>query len=247
MVYRESNPDRIKALAGAIALQALLGYALITGLGFEVAQSFSDNIKIFDVPQETPPPPVAEPPPELRTDEPEGAAAPPNIRSRPTPVVAPPREIELDTPSPVVSVPMPLPVPLGNDPSAGASDVAGPGTGAGGEGSGTGSGNSGTGQGAGGGSRAERVSGGISGERDYPRAARRAGIEGNVAVRFTVETNGRVTGCRVIRSSGNAELDATTCRLAERRFVYRPAQDAQGRPVREVVSRTFDWLLPARR
>jgi protein TonB len=66
-------------------------------------------------------------------------------------------------------------------------------------------------------------------------------------VRYVVGTDGRVSGCRVTRSSGHAELDATTCRLIEQRFRYRPARDAAGRPVPETVSRTFDWLLPFRR
>jgi protein TonB len=72
-------------------------------------------------------------------------------------------------------------------------------------------------------------------------------VEGSVAVRFTVEPSGRVSGCTVIRSSANEELDSTTCRLIEQRFRYRPARDSEGRPVPEVISRTFDWLLPQRR
>ena len=126
------------------------------------------------------------------------------------------------------------------------SDTEGPGTGAGGLGVGLGSGGQGSGNG-GGGVRAQRVSGAISGERDYPRAARRAGIEGTVSVRFIVDTDGRATGCGVTRSSGHAALDETTCRLIEQRFRYRPARDGQGRLVPESVSRTFDWLLPRRR
>jgi protein TonB len=81
---------------------------------------------------------------------------------------------------------------------------------------------------------------------DYPRGAKRAGIEGSVAVRFTVRTDGSVSDCEVIRSSANEELDATTCRLIERRFRYQPARDTDGRPVAEVVTRTFDWMLPRR-
>jgi protein TonB len=37
----------------------------------------------------------------------------------------------------------------------------------------------------------------------------------------------------VIRSSGDADLDGTTCQLIERRYRYRPALDAEGRPVPE--------------
>jgi protein TonB len=50
-----------------------------------------------------------------------------------------------------------------------------------------------------------------------------------------------------MRSTASPELDATTCRLIERRFRYEPALDGAGRPVPETIGRTFDWLLPARR
>ena len=243
---RDRNEDRLKAGAGVALFHALLGYAFITGLGVQVTSGFGADLKIFDVPEE-PPPPVPEAVlAKVRVEEPEGAASPPSLRARATPVVAPPPKIRLDPPPPVVTAPEPAPAG-GNDRSTGASAVDGPGTGSGGEGVGTGSGGQGSGTGGGGAARARRVSGSISGATDYPRAARRAGIEGSVSVRFTVGTDGAVSGCRVVRSSANAELEATTCRLIERRFRYEPARDAQGRPVAEVVSRTFDWLLPLRR
>ena len=119
--------------------------------------------------------------------------------------------------------------------SAGASSVAGPGTGAGGAGSGLGGGGSG-----GGGSRAQRVRGQLN-DSDYPIGARLAGIEGLVAVRFTIQPDGRVNGCQIVKSSGSAELDGTTCRLIERRFRYRPARDAQGRAIAEVATTSFTW------
>jgi protein TonB len=137
-------------------------------------------------------------------------------------------------------------LPTGTDATAGAATGDGPGTGAGGFGAGAGSGGRGSGTGGGAAVRAERISGRLSGDTDYPASARRAGVEGSVSVRFVVGTDGRVGGCRVTRSSGHAELDSTTCRLIEERFRYRPARDADGRPVQETVSRTFDWLLPFR-
>ncbi|MEG8053304.1 TonB family protein [Sphingomonas aerolata] len=63
-----------------------------------------------------------------------------------------------------------------------------------------------------------------------------------VGVRYTVETTGRVTGCSITRSSGNAVLDATTCRLIELRFRYRPWLDAAGRPVRSTVVHNQEWV-----
>ena len=244
---KDRNRDRIKAALGVAAFHALLGYALITGLGTHIATTVSDRLKAFDVLAEQPPPAPKEPEPATeRTPQEEGAAAPPNLKAKPSPVVAPPPLVRLNVPTPVVTAPRASPV-TGDDASAGASNLPGPGTGSGGAGTGTGSGGQGTGPGGGGGgSKAVRLSGSISGATDYPRGAKRAGIEGSVAVRFTVETDGSVSGCEVIRSSANEELDATTCRLIERRFRYEPARDAQGRPVTEIVTRTFDWMLPRR-
>lgn len=243
----DKNRDRIKALLGVAAFHALLGYAFINGLGTHIATTVSDRLKAFDVLPEQPLPPPEEPEPATkRTPQEEGAAAPPNLKAKPSPVVAPPPVVRLNLPTPVVTAPLPSPV-TGSDPSAGASNLPGPGTGSGGIGTGTGSGGQGTGAGGGGGgSKAVRLSGSISGATDYPRGAKRAGIEGSVAVRFTVESDGSVTDCEVIRSSADDELDATTCRLIERRFRYEPARDAQGRPVTEIVTRTFDWMLPRR-
>src|SRR3546814_5771054 len=66
--------------------------------------------------------------------------------------------------------------------------------------------------GTGGWTKAVLVSGRIE-DRDYPKQAARAKIGGEVEVRFTIQPTGRVTGCRVTRSSGDPALDATTCRL----------------------------------
>ena len=57
----------------------------------------------------------------------------------------------------------------------------------------------------------------------------------------SLQPNGRATDCRVTRSSGNAELDATTCRLIERRFRYHPSRDPDWRPVRAVLVGNHTW------
>jgi protein TonB len=201
-----------------------------------------DNLRVFDVPEAVPPP-IEEPPPQAKAQKAEGEASPPNLVSKASPVIAPKPRIRLKVRPKVVAAPVPK---EGSDRSAGSADVPGPGTGSGGIGTGTGSGGSGNGPGSGLAARAERESGSLSGERDYPRAARRAGLEGSVGVRFIVEPSGRVSGCTIIRTSGHPELDTTTCRLIEQRFRYRPARDAEGRPMAEVISRTFDWMLPYR-
>lgn len=236
--------DRLTSVAGVAAVHAAIGYALIVGLGFEVMRAPAETLKLFDIAPEPPPPPPVEEiiPPKARTEASEGAAAPPGLKARPTPVVAPPPKVRLPVPSPVIVAPVAGP---GIAPSAGASDIAGPGTGAGGEGEGTGSGGAGSGAGGGGPVTRPRYVSGRLVNSDYPRGARDA--EGSVTVEFTVETDGRVSECQVTESSGNADLDTTTCRLIERRFRYDPARDAEGRAVADVTGWRQDWWIGRRR
>lgn len=242
---QERNRDRLKAALGVAAFHAVLGYALVTGLGYDVTRTVGESLKVFDVPDEVPPPPEPIVPEEKPSKAPEGAASPENLKGKAAPVVAPTSKVQLKVPPPVRTAPVPGPVP-GSDRTAGASDRPGPGTGAGGTGTGTGSGGSGSGSGGGIAARAERISGAIV-NADYPRAAKRAGIEGTVRVVYTVGTDGRARDCRVTGSSGSEELDSTTCELVERRFRYRPARDAEGRPVPERVGKVYTWYLPFRR
>lgn len=235
-MYRHGNQtkDRAWALAGVVAVHGLLAYALLSGLGMRMPERASDALKLIDIPEPEPPPPP-EPPPE-DSSKAAGDPSPPNLRAVPTPVVAPPPRIP--APSPIAAAPVPS---TGSAPSAGASSVAGTGTGAGGAGTGLGGG----GSGSGGSSRAQLIQGRLN-DWDYPEGARRAGAEGAVAVRFTVQPNGRVSGCQIVKSSGNADLDGTTCRLIERRFRYRPARDGQGRAIAEVTTKLYTWGLNRR-
>ena len=242
-VKLEANQDRIKSALGAAAFHAVLGYALVTGLGVDVAGEVSDTLKLFDVRQEPPPPPVEEPAPAAKTEAEEGAASPPDLKARPAPVVAPPPEIRLEVPPPIVAAPI---AGQASDPDAGAAPVVGPGTGSGGVGTGTGSGAGGDGTGGGVAVESYWLSGSLRG-LDYPSRARRSGAGGSVTVRYWVEIDGSVTGCTITKSSGNAELDQATCGLIERRFRYEPARDAQGRLVRDVSGGTHVWWTEPRR
>lgn len=242
----QDKRDRIKSAAGVGFLHALLGYAFVTGLGFDVVAEVGEELKIFNVAQELPPPPVELPPADeerserRQTRDPEGAASPANLKDTPSPIVAPEPEIVIPVPPPVIAAPA---AGQGNADSAGATDVPGPGTGAGGIGTGLGSWRHGDGTGGGGGGWATPVrwiSGRIR-DRDYPRSALEAGISGTVFFRFVVGRNGRVTECDVTESSGNAALDATTCRIFLQRFRYRPARDAGGRPVPQELFGEHVW------
>ena len=70
---------------------------------------------------------------------------------------------------------------------------------------------------------------------------RRGRYRGTVAVQFTVQPSGRASNCAPVRSSGNAHLDALTCRLVEERVRFSPAVDANGQPVASQATGTFVW------
>lgn len=246
----ERNRDRIKSALAVAAFHVLLGYALIVGFGYHAIGAVPENLKVFDVLPEPPPPPP--PPPEpLKVQErktkpkavrPEGAASPKNLKDTPSPIVAPPPPIPLPPP-PILAA---REAGQGNAASQGASDVPGPGTGSGGQGNGTGSGDSGDGDGGGGGGGpSEWIEGRIK-NSDYPRNAVEAGVGGTVFLRFVVGVKGRVTSCAVTRSSGDAVLDETTCRLIQKRFRYRPAYDAAGRAVPDVITGKHQWVVQKR-
>lgn len=235
---QDTAKSRWTAACSVVIVHGLLGYALIAGLNVRIVPALADTLKIFEVREAPPPPPVEQAPAQTRAHQ--GAAAPPNKVAVPKPIVAPPPIVRIDVPRPNPAPPVPA---AGSAATAGATSKDGPGTGSGGAGAGTGSG--GSGSGAGGGTGATLIAGRIR-DSDYPRRASKARAGGTVITRFSVGTDGRASGCRVTTSSGNAELDATTCRLIEQRFRYEPARDGQGRPVAEVKGWKQTWWLEPR-
>lgn len=228
------------AIAAVVLLHAGVAYLALRPAMIAVP-TVDVPIMITEITEPVPEPEPAPEPVKKRAPRPEGKASPANKRARPSEVVAPKPPIQLPPP-PVVAAPV---ASTGLDTSAGAAPVEGPGTGAGGQGAGLGSGGQGTGTGGGGGSSARWVKGRIK-DSDYPRAASRDEIGGAVVAYFDVGTDGRARNCRVVASSGNADLDGTTCRLIEKRFRYRPATDAQGRPITTTVGWRQEWWLERR-
>lgn len=247
----DTNRLRVRAAVGVALLEALLGYALIVGLRGTHGLPPAEPLRIFGIAPPPPPPPKKKPkppPPRTRSANPEGAAAPPNLRATPTEIVRPPPPpIPLPLPPPVAASPI---AGVGAAPSAGAAPVPGPGTGAGGEGNGTGSGLGGNGTGGGGnggggfrgGSPPRHIKGRIK-DRDYPASARAMGAQGTVEVRYTVRVDGRVSNCRILRSSGNGDIDQTTCRVIEERFRFKPAKDERGQPVQADLVEKHGWFM----
>ncbi|MBV9527959.1 TonB family protein [Sphingomonas sp.] len=78
---------------------------------------------------------------------------------------------------------------------------------------------------------------------DNPRGV----FQGTVGVRFTVEPNGLVSGCRAVSSSGDPSLDARTCGLVEQRLRFAPARNSAGTPMASEVRTTYTWGRVTRR
>lgn len=83
---------------------------------------------------------------------------------------------------------------------------------------------------------AQWVGGGPT-DADNPRGR----FQGSVGVQVTIGSNGRVSRCAPVRGSGDAGLDAMTCRLVQQRARFSPALDAQGRPAVSQAYTTFVW------
>ena len=219
--------ERLGALAAAALVQLALGFALLSGLRVQIGHAADTAQHLIEIALPKAPPPQ------------------PRVQVQPKPAPAPaPKAPEKHPggspgPQPAHAPPSVTPV-VALRPSVATS---GGGTGAGpaiGVDAGGASGGQGYGDEAGG-TDLEKIGGEIL-PSDYPKRLGNAGVGGRVSVTVTVETNGRVTGCRVTRSSGIAELDALTCRLMEQRFRFRPSTDRYGRPIRDEVDWDHDWI-----
>lgn len=226
--------DRWRSIAAVAMVHLGLAYALLFGLSVEVERSAAAVSQLIAV-QLAPPVPIVPIEPKVRPAA-QSAAAPVAARDAPGGSTGPSK---ITVPNPVAPIVATAPTasPGGNN-GFGTLTGSGSGGGAGGQGTGNGDGN------GDGGADLEWLSGEIR-QSDYPRAALQAGIGGRVEFRFTVGVSGRVIDCYITRSSGNAELDATTCRVVMKRFRYRPSTDAAGRPIPEVVEGDQLWSTRA--
>jgi protein TonB len=205
------------AIVVVAVLLAALGYAFVTGLAYQYVKKVANKMDTFNVAPPPPPPPPDVPPPPPPPEQP--MTAPPVV-SPPTivPVPAPPVQIQtVTTPPPAINL-TPVaapPAPPAPPPPPKVSQAA----------------------------RAKSNLGRFFGDDAYPPAAKRAGAEGRVSVRITIGTDGRVSDCTVTGSSGNSDLDETTCRIFKQRVRYTPAKDVNGNPVVDHANQSVVWKL----
>jgi protein TonB len=79
---------------------------------------------------------------------------------------------------------------------------------------------------------------------DYKPAWVRREMQGVVSFALQVDASGRVSDCRVTRSSGFGELDDATCRLVRQRAKFTAARDGKGLKVPGTYANSVRWELP---
>ena len=78
---------------------------------------------------------------------------------------------------------------------------------------------------------------------DYPAEAVAKGWEGTVQVQMEISKEGRVSGCRVLQSSGHDVLDTRTCAILKERARFIPARNSRGEAVPDVYVKKITWGL----
>lgn len=197
-----------------VLLHALIGYAFITGLAYNVIKKAASDLKTVDI-KDQPPPPEQKPPP-----------PPPDQKVEPPPVVAPPPVVQVQSIAPptVVTVPTPPPVVI-HETAPPASPppprpVVSQAAGAKGD-------------------PAQWIT-----NDDYPPSALRDERQGTSRIAWQINEQGRVENCQVTESSGSPDLDQAACNLITRRGRYTPAKDQNGNAMRSSASRAVRWVVP---
>jgi protein TonB len=211
---KELSGNRTLAIVIVVAIQFALGYAIVTGLAYDVIKHTAEKLKVIDVEQQPPPPEQPPPPPKDMPDVPPPPVTPPPLvqLSAPPPpiqtVTAPPPPVYIP---PVAPAPPPPPPPPRKTVSA---------------------------QSAKGDLRTL-----FSGD-DYPASAQSAGAEGTARATLTISATGQVEGCDITQSTGNRALDSATCSILRRRAKFTPARDSNGNPTTDTVQTpSIVWRL----
>ena len=211
---KELSGNRTLAIIFVVVLQFALGYAIVTGLAYNVIKKAAEDLKTFDVEEEPPPPDEPPPPPKDMPDVPPPPVTPPPLVRMQAPeppiqtITAPPPPII----PPVVRAPPPPPPP----PPPRKMEAA----------------------------RARGDVRTLFSTDDYPSSAASAGAEGTAQAQLTIGPDGRVQGCNLIRSTGNGSLDSATCSILRRRAKFTPAKDSNGQPTTDTYTTPpITWRL----
>jgi protein TonB len=213
---QKMSGNKVTALVIVAILHIILGYALVTGLAYDVVKKAVQRVTTVDIKEEVkkePPPPPKKldlpPPPPIVVPPPKTTITPP--RQQITTVSEPP------PPPPPIIVPPPPSAPPPPPPPRFTPKGATP--------KGSGQGNWVT-------------------TSDYPSRALNDKREGVTGYRVSVGPDGRVTDCNITSSSGSPELDDATCSNIRRRARFNPAMDGEGQPTSGAFSGRVRWQIP---
>ena len=222
MAYTDQKMSggKVTAIVIVVLIHVALGYAFITGLAYQYIKKTTEKLNTFDVAPPPPPPPDVPPPPPPPNQP--NLPPPPTTVVSPPPIVPPTATFTMQTtpvipPSQPVAPPAPPAPP--NPPAPPVRVVS---------------------QAA----VAKGNPGQYFGPDAYPPAAQRAEAQGRVVAKLTIGTDGRVTECTVTSSSGNSDLDNTTCRIAKQKVRYTPAKDESGAAIASTTTLPVRWVLP---
>ena len=79
---------------------------------------------------------------------------------------------------------------------------------------------------------------------DYPTRDLRQGNEGTAEFKLTIGTDGRVSDCRITRSSGHRGLDQATCNKVSQRARFTPARNESNQPMTGSYTGRITWVIP---
>jgi periplasmic protein TonB len=204
---KEIGGNRTMAIILVVIIQFALGYAIVTGLAYNVIKKAASDLKTFDV-EEQPPPPEEPPPP------------PKDMPKVPPPPITPPPLVRMEAPPPPITTveappppqipPVVMAPPAPPPPPPPRKTVSA--------------------QSAKGDLRT------LFSADDYPASAQSAGAEGTAQATLTIGTDGRVVGCNLTRSTGNSALDSATCNILRRRAKFTPARDSNGNATTDTIT-----------
>ena len=203
---KEISGNRTLAITFVVLIQFALGYAIVTGLAYNVIKKAAQDLKTFDV-EEAPPPPEEPPPPpkDMPDVPPPPVTPPPLVRVNTTP---PPIQVVEAMPPPIPPVVQAPPPPAPPPPPRKVQSA----------------------QSAKGDLRT------LFSADDYPAAAQSAGAEGTAQATLTIGPDGRVVSCNLSRSTGNSSLDSATCNILRRRAKFTPARDSNGQATTDTIT-----------
>lgn len=212
---KEISGNRTVAIIFVAIIQLALGYAIVTGLAYNVIKKAAQDLKTFDVEQPPPPPEKPPPPPKDMPKVPPPPMTPPplvRMNTAPPPIQVVESPVIPPVAPPVMAPPAPPPPPAPRKVQSAQS------------------------------ARGDLRS--LFSADDYPASAQSAGAEGTAQAQLTIGPDGRVTGCNLIRSSGNSALDSATCNILRRRAKFTPARDSNGQATSDTITTPpITWRL----